>query len=182
MPSSLAVTGKNGTGKSTLLKILAGLISTTDGSVTYDVDGKQVGIEEFKHNLGFVSPCLNLYDEFTALENLQILSRIRDAAPINDNSIKEWLTHVNLWNQRDDLVGTFSSGMKQRLKYAFALLHKPAVLILDEPTISLDEEGVEFVQKIVAVQKQYGILVVASNDKKEIGWCEKIIQMGMKEP
>ena len=76
-PSSLAITGKNGAGKSTLSKILAGLISSTKGSLSYSVDEKPIGTEEFKHYIGFVSPYLNLYDEFTALENLQLLSRIR---------------------------------------------------------------------------------------------------------
>jgi len=57
--------------------------------------------------------------------------------------------------------------MKQRLKYAFALLHNPIVLILDEPTSNLDEEGIEFVQRIVKQQKEEGVLIVATNDKEE---------------
>jgi heme exporter protein A len=181
MPSSLAITGKNGTGKSTLLKILAGLMSPTSGSVNYVIDGKKVGSEEFKHIIGFVSPYLNLYDEFTALENLRILSRIRNAEQRIDDSMEEQLTLAGLWIRKDDLVSTYSSGMKQRLKYAFALLHKPVVLILDEPTNSLDEEGIEFVRKIVAEQQRHGILVVATNNSEETGWCDKTIKMGMRE-
>lgn len=181
LPSSLAITGKNGAGKSTLSKILAGLIGSTRGSITYTLNDKQVGIEKFKHSIGFVSPYLNLYDEFTALENLQLLSRIRATTQQNEGRMKDLLSLVNLWQRRDDLVGTFSSGMKQRLKYAFALLHNPNVLILDEPTSSLDEEGIEFVQRIVRQQKEEGVLIVATNDKEEAGWCAKEIHVGMPE-
>ena len=180
-PSSLAITGKNGAGKSTLSKILAGLVSSTRGSIAYTLNDKQVGIEEFKHHIGFVSPNLNLYDEFTALENLQLLSRIRATTQQNEVRMKELLNLVNLWKRRDDLVGTFSSGMKQRLKYAFALLHNPIVLILDEPTSNLDEEGIEFVQRIVKQQKEEGVLIVATNDKEEAGWCAQEIHVGMPE-
>jgi ABC-type multidrug transport system, ATPase component len=180
-PSSLAITGKNGAGKSTLSKILAGLIGSTRGSITYTLNDKQVGIEEFKHYIGFVSPYLNLYDEFTAMENLQLLSRIRATTQQNEVRMKELLNLVNLWQRRDDLVGTFSSGMKQRLKYAFALLHNPIVLILDEPTSNLDEEGIEFVQRMVKQQKEEGVLIVATNDKEEAGWCAQEIHVGMPE-
>jgi heme exporter protein A len=181
LPSSLAITGKNGAGKSTLSKILAGLIGSTRGSITYTLEDKQVGIEEFKHYIGFVSPYLNLYDEFTALENLQLLSRIRATTQQNEVRMKELLSLVNLWQRRDDLVDTFSSGMKQRLKYAFALLHNPSVLILDEPTSNLDEEGIEFVQRMVKQQKEEGVLIVATNDKEEAGWCAQEIHVGMPE-
>jgi heme exporter protein A len=177
-PASLSITGKNGAGKSTLSKILAGLLSITRGSITYLVDEKQIGIEEFKHHIGFVSPYLNLYDEFTALENLQILSRIRAASQQKDERIKELLTLVGLWNRRDDLVGTYSSGMKQRLKYAFALLHNPEVLILDEPTSNLDEEGIDVIKQIIRRQKKTNILIVATSNKEEADWCAQQIRVG----
>jgi heme exporter protein A len=177
-PASLSITGKNGAGKSTLSKIIAGVLSSTHGSVTYADHEKQMGIEEFKHQIGFVSPYLNLYDEFTALENLQFLSRIRMAAQENGERIKELLRLVGLWNRRNDLVGTFSSGMKQRLKYAFALLHAPALLILDEPSSNLDEEGIEIVQHIVIEQKKENILIIATNNDEEARWCTQQIQTG----
>ncbi len=180
-PSSVAIIGKNGAGKSTLSKIIAGLMSSTRGSLTYMLNDKQVGIEKFKHNIGFVSPYLNLYDEFTALENLRLLSRIRTTNQQDEGKLKELLSLVNLWKRRDDLVGTFSSGMKQRLKYTFALLHNPIVLILDEPTSNLDEEGIKFVQCIVKQQKEEGVLIVATNDKEEADWCVQKIHVGMPE-
>jgi heme exporter protein A len=180
-PSSLAITGKNGTGKSTLSKILVGLVGSTHGSISYTLNEKRIGIEVFKHYIGFVSPYLNLYDEFTALENLQILSRIRTTTRGNESRMKEILGLVDLWQRRDDRIGTFSSGMKQRLKYAFALLHNPAVLILDEPTSNMDNEGIEFVRCVVRQQKKQGVLIIATNDRKEAGWCDQEIHLGIKD-
>jgi heme exporter protein A len=177
-PASLSITGKNGAGKSTLSKILAGVLSSTHGSITYSVDEKNIDIEDFKHHVGFVSPYLNLYDEFTALENLQFLSGIRGARQQNGNRIKDLLTCVGLWNRRDDIVGTFSSGMKQRLKYSFALLHEPAVLILDEPTSNLDTEGIDIVQQIIGEQKKSNILIIATNNDEEAFSCAQQIQLG----
>lgn len=177
-PASLSITGKNGAGKSTLSKIIAGLLSSTSGSITYSVNEKQIGIEEFKHHIGFVSPYLNLYDEFTALENLQYLSRIRAGARQNHKRIKEMLALVGLWDRRHDIVDTFSSGMKQRLKYAFALLHNPAILILDEPTSNLDAEGIEVIKQIILGQKKTNILIIATNDNKEANLCAQQIQLG----
>jgi len=177
-PASLSITGKNGAGKSTLSKIIAGLLSSTSGSITYSVNEKQIGIEEFKHHIGFVSPYLNLYDEFTALENLQYLSRIRAGAQQNHKRIKEMLTQIGLWDRRHDIVDTFSSGMKQRLKYAFALLHNPAILILDEPTSNLDAEGIEVIKQIILGQKTTNILIIATNDNEEANLCAQQIQLG----
>lgn len=179
-PASLAITGKNGAGKSTLSKILAGLLMATKGSVEYRVDGIDVTPDEFKHHIGFVSPYLNLYDEFTALENLQYLSNIR-SNKIDADRIQELLALVNLWHRRNDRVGTFSSGMKQRLKYAFALLHRPEVLLLDEPTSNLDEDGMELVKQIAAQQKTHGLLIVATNDAAEANWCEQQIAVGANQ-
>jgi len=177
-PASLAITGKNGAGKSTLSKILAGVLTPTKGSVEYGIDGKTIFSGEFRHVIGFVSPYLNLYDEFTALENLHFLSRIRSNT-IDRQRIQELLMLVDLWHRRDDHVGTFSSGMKQRLKYAFALLHRPNVLLLDEPTSNLDDDGVEIVKQIVQEQKKQDLLIIATNDAAEANWCDREIKVGM---
>jgi len=160
-------------------KILAGLISSTRGSISYARDQKPLGWEEFKRHVGFVAPYLNFYDEFTALENLRLLDRIRGVDSENEGEIKELLTLVNLWQRRDDLVGTFSSGMKQRLKYAFALIQSPSVLILDEPITNLDAEGIEFAHHVMSRQKEKGILIIAANSRQDSSGCDQEIQLGM---
>jgi heme exporter protein A len=91
------------------------------------------------------------------------------------------MEQVDLWKRRDDEVGTFSSGMKQKLKYVFALVHEPPVLVLDEPTSNLDDDGVRFVGNVVEDQKRNGLLVVATNDADESSWCSEQIHLGEHE-
>ncbi|MBN1398079.1 MAG: ABC transporter ATP-binding protein [Bacteroidetes bacterium] len=175
--SSLSVTGKNGAGKSTLLKTIAGLISPTEGSIRYTINNDNVDIEMFRHAVGFVSPYLNFYDEFSASENINILARIRSAIRPKENAVMKVLETVGLPGHCNDLVGTYSSGMKQRLKYAYALLNNPAVLILDEPTGSLDDEGIEIARQIAEQQKKNGILIIAANDAREARWCDQEVRL-----
>src|SRR3990172_12498653 len=136
---SLSITGPNGSGKSTLVKILGGLLTPTAGSVTMTAEKSSIKTEERREYLGFVAPYLQLYDEFTGYENLFLAIRIRGRAraPVEIDGL---LKRVGLFFCKDDRVGTYSSGMKQRLKYAFALLHRPSLLILDEPMSNLDED------------------------------------------
>ncbi len=175
---SLAITGKNGSGKSTLVKILAGVLSPTRGTAEYFAESKKLHPAEAKEKLGFVTPYLQLYDEFSAMENLKLLSMIRSNTSAIAGEAETLLKQFQLWDRRDDFVRAYSSGMKQRLKYVFALLHRPQVLILDEPTSNLDSEGIEIVKTIVARQKQSGILVAATSDSDEASWCRQRIHLG----
>ncbi len=176
-PGSLAITGKNGAGKSTLAKIIAGVLTATAGTIDYEVHGKKLDDESRKGYIGFVSPYLNLYDEFSAVENLFLLMRIRAAQKIDPSMVETLLKRFNLWHRRDDLVRGYSTGMKQRLKYVFALAHSPSVLILDEPTTNLDDDGIKVVEEVASQQKDSSILVVATNDSAEAAWCEKKISL-----
>jgi len=175
--SSLVVTGKNGSGKTTLLKILCGLVRPSRGEVLISVDGKSLARYESKNLLGVVMPDLELYGELTALENLMFLSRIRGMDPDKD-VLKEKIAWVGLVRREDDLVFSFSSGMKQRLKYAFALVLEPKILFLDEPTTNLDEEGISLVDQIASLQKERGILILATNEKADLKYGNQIIQLG----
>jgi heme exporter protein A len=171
---SLAITGKNGSGKSTLLKIIASALSPTKGEISFSDGSKKSPSSEWFKLIGFVSPYLQLYDEFSALENLYLFRKIR-GIKISDDRISELLRKVNLYDRRNDAVHAYSSGMKQRLKYAFALLHDPPVLLLDEPTSNLDQEGIATVRQIIADQKKEGILIIATNERQDAELCQKNI-------
>ncbi len=175
---SLAITGKNGSGKSTLIKILIGVLSPTKGSVAITVDGSLLSSASARDQIGVVSPHLQMYEEFSAVENLQILSRIRALRRYSEEESGELLRQFNLWEKRGEHVRTYSSGMKQRLKFVFALLHKPALLLLDEPTANLDVDGIRVVQQVVKNQKKSGILIVATNSSAEARWCRGRIHLG----
>lgn len=176
-PGSLAITGKNGAGKSTLAKIIAGVLSSSSGLIAYEIGGKKLDDEAKKSHIGFVSPYLNFYDEFSAMENLFLLMRIRQTETPDSGVTESLLKQFNLWQRRDDLVRGYSTGMKQRLKYVFALSHAPSVLILDEPTTNLDDDGIKVVQDVVSQQKRSSALVVATNDSAEAAWCEKKVTL-----
>lgn len=178
---SLAITGKNGSGKSTLVKIVCGLLSPTRGTIEYVNNGKSIEGEDVRNHIGLVSPYLQLYDEFSGIENLELLSAIRSGRDLENGRIEEVLNDVGLWDRRKDFLRTYSSGMKQRLKYAFAVMHKPDILILDEPTSNLDKDGIEMVMRKVSEQKKDAILIVATNDAEEATWCTEKVELGIKK-
>ena len=177
---SLVITGRNGSGKSTLVKIICGLLSSTRGTITYSLEGKSVEHDNVRNHIGLVSPYLQLYDEFSGWENLELLSQIRSDRVLGKGRIEEVLNDVGLWERRNDFLRTYSSGMRQRLKYAFALVHKPDILVLDEPTSNLDADGIEMVRRRVTEQKKDSILIVATNDAEESTWCANKIELGGK--
>jgi len=174
--ASLSITGRNGSGKSTLVKILSGVLTPTAGLVSMAVNDSVLKSEQRRNHIGFVAPYLQLYDEFTGSENLLLACHVRGRRGMSVDS-ESLLRRVGLFAYKDDRVGTYSSGMKQRLKYAFALLHGPALLILDEPMSNLDEAGIQVVVEIIEEQKQVGIVVVATNDADEARLCEENVDL-----
>jgi heme exporter protein A len=168
----LVVTGPNGSGKTTLLRILSGLLRPTKGEVRLNVDGKVISPEGRLRHIGFITPELALYEELTAQENLEFFARVRRLRRRKDDHLA-LLERVGLKGRGRDLVGTFSSGMKQRLKIGFAIQHQPDLLLLDEPGSSLDEDGRAVVKGIVSEQKARGALVVATNDERELAFGEE---------
>lgn len=164
---TLAVTGANGAGKSTLLRILAGLLSPRAGTVTLSVNGTAVPEAEHPLRTGLVAPAVGVYEELTARENLRFLAQAR-RMPEGEERIETVLERVSLAGRADDLVSTYSSGMRQRVKYGAALLAEPPLLLLDEPSANLDAAGRDMVASIVAEQQAQGrLLVVATNRADE---------------
>ncbi|HEY9167393.1 MAG TPA: ABC transporter ATP-binding protein [Candidatus Kryptonia bacterium] len=163
---TLSVTGPNGSGKSTVSKIICGVLSPTSGKVILTEGSKTVDRDEIHRHVGFVSPYLELYGEFTAAENLEIEMRARGTKAV-DGSVDEILELVGLFNRRNDELRGFSSGMKQRMKYAAALIHQPSVLVLDEPTANLDPAGIEMVYTLIDRYRKDRIVILATNDKDE---------------
>jgi len=164
---TLAVTGANGAGKSTLLRILAGLLTPRSGSVTLTVDGEGIPDEEHPLRSGLVAPAVGVYDELTARENLRFLARARRLEDAS-RRIDAVLDRVGLANRADDRVGTYSSGMQQRVKYAAALLPDPPLLLLDEPAATLDATGRDMVASIVDEWREHGRLLVVATNRPDV--------------
>jgi len=168
------ISGPNGSGKSTLVKIVAGLISASRGKIIHTNSSGEIIPEKLHNHIGFASPYLVLYEEFSAWENLKIFAKIRGII-LDEQKVIYYLTQFLLENRKDDLVKTYSSGMKQRLKFIFALMHSPEVLIFDEPTSNLDEEGKKVVYDIVREEGKSKIVVIASNETKDLEMCNEVL-------
>ena len=176
--SSLVVTGKNGSGKSTLLKIISGLIRADKGILEITKDEMLLPKEEHFKYISLMSPYLNLYDELTGYENLEFYFELRNNNDSGkEDKIKFLLELIGLYKRRYDLIRNYSSGMKQRLKLAFSILHDPPILLLDEPRSNLDNEGIEIVYKIAEKQKNTGILIIATNESEDTKLCESFINI-----
>jgi heme exporter protein A len=174
---TLVVAGHNGSGKSTLLRLLCGLQRPTAGRVVYHAGGVRYAPDTAQPLVGWVAPDLQLYRELTALENLSFFARVRGLRR-STAELEALLEAVELGGRGGDLLAAYSSGMTQRLRYAYALLHSPPVLLLDEPTATLDERGAALVERIVAQQRERGIVVVATNDPRELRWGDHILRLG----
>jgi len=175
--SALAITGCNGSGKSTLVKILANLLKETSGSLFFSVNDNLLAREKYYVHIGFVAPYLNLYDELTAFENINFFLKIKSFNTFSKDRVDFLLDKVNLIKRKNDFVKSFSSGMKQRLKYAFAISSEPEILILDEPRSNLDEWGVNLAYSIAEEQISRGILIIATNDKDDLSICNSRINI-----
>lgn len=172
----LAVLGPNGSGKSTLLRIICGLLEPTQGQVRIWLNGQPCSRRQRRYHLGYASPEVALYEELTAWENLEFFARVR-GLPLAWEEGRQWLERVGLGGREEDWVGEFSSGMKQRLKLACAAFHRPALLVLDEPTTNLDEGGRQWVAALVEEQRRWGITVLATNDSREGEWGDVLIRL-----
>ncbi len=174
---ALVVTGQNGSGKSTLLTLIAGLARPDSGGIRLLQDGAVVDADARRTVVALVAPDLTLYPELTALENLEFFARVRSLAWVPEEAAA-LLERVALGGRGHDLVGTFSSGMRVRLKYCVALQSRPQVLLLDEPTAMLDVDGADIVDGIIAEQRQRGLLVLATNDPAETRHGDLFLELG----
>lgn len=158
--------GRNGSGKTMLLRAICGLIFPDSGKVI--IDGKQLHKDiSFPESCGIIIENTDLLPNFSAFDNLKMLSEIKITA--NDNMIKSAIKSVGLDPDSKKKVKTFSLGMKQRLSIAQTLFEDPDILLLDEPTNALDEDGVNDVRRILLEQKKKNkLIIIASHNKEDI--------------
>ena len=166
--------GHNGSGKTMLLRAIAGLLVPDSGSVV--IDGKVLHKDmSFPPSIGIVIENMNLLPQYNAFDNLKILSKIKKTA--TDEDIKTALERVGL--KSDLKVKKFSLGMKQRLNIAQAVFEKQKIILLDEPTNALDNDGVQLIYKLLKEEKGRGALVVITTHHKEDleEVCDVVLEM-----
>ncbi len=177
--SILVVAGPNGAGKSTLLNLLAGVLRPSRGEVSHRRGGADLPRSEWCEHLGMASPDMAVYEELSALENLRFFGLLRGHAT-SDAAITALLETLGLpAREQRRAVGTYSSGMKQRVKLAQAVLHEPAVLLLDEPSSNLDAAGHDAVAGLVARFRPLAAVAVATNDPREIAWGDARLELAL---
>jgi ABC-2 type transport system ATP-binding protein len=195
---SYAITGPNGSGKSTLLQIIAGATLHSEGTIRYQqqtatTNNKQQTENEKRETqnakqqttnnkqselayqqISIAAPYLELIEEMTANEFLTFHSSFKSLT----KSFTEILLAVGLEKAADKQIRYYSSGMKQRLKLAQAFFSNTSVLLLDEPTTNLDEDGIAIYKKLWKENTTNRLVIVSSNDKVEYEECEEVIGIG----
>ncbi|GIU76214.1 MAG: hypothetical protein KatS3mg004_3301 [Bryobacteraceae bacterium] len=155
----VALLGRNGAGKTTLLRILAGLSRPTRGRVR--VFGTDCLDAEVRRRTGLIGHGIGIYDELSAFENLRLFAALYGAGDPRRTAL-EWLERTGLERVRDALVREFSRGMRQRLAVARAFLHRPSLLLLDEPFTALDDRAIALLQGLLKESLAQGATVVMS--------------------
>ncbi|MBL4660311.1 MAG: ABC transporter ATP-binding protein [Alcanivoracaceae bacterium] len=153
--------GPNGAGKSTAINCISGLISASEGSV--GINGYNIANDatKAKQSLGLVPQDLALYEELSAHENLLFWgSAYGLSGSALEQRIQQVLVDVGLESRQKEAVKQFSGGMKRRLNFACAILHKPAALLLDEPTVGVDPQSREHLLQAIIKLKQQGTAVI----------------------
>ncbi len=169
--------GPNGAGKTTTIRMLACLISATSGSAT--VLGKSIGKEarDIRASIGLLPESPGLYKNMTAYENLDFYGKLYGVAPSKRRgNIEKYLRLFEIWDRRDDLVGNFSKGMKQKVAIARALVHEPKILFLDEPTSGLDPKASKIVNdSLLELKKQKRTIFLNTHNLHEAQMlCDRV--------
>ncbi|MFZ0449228.1 MAG: ABC transporter ATP-binding protein [Desulfatiglandaceae bacterium] len=176
--------GPNGAGKTTTLKMMAGVLKPTKGRIL--LGGRDLSREPtaVKKNMAFIPDHPFLYEKLTAVEFLRFVSDLYalDKTPVLEKEILRLLELFGLEDRRDELVEGYSHGMKQRLVMCAALLHRPQVLIVDEPMVGLDPSGARLVKDIFRREARAGTTIFMSTHSLEVAeeLCDEIaiIQAG----
>jgi ABC-2 type transport system ATP-binding protein/heme exporter protein A len=177
---SVAIFGPNGAGKTTLLKVLSTIVTPTKGSVVINGIDIRKDPSRARELIGVVSHENYLYDELTAKENLRFFGNMYGMEKdMLEGRIDELLGQVFLLKRENDRVGSFSRGMKQRLSIARALVHKPSILLMDEPYTGLDQQAAEAFENVLRILDTYRVtkIMVSHNIERALQLCDRVMIM-----
>ncbi|MBI4931995.1 MAG: ABC transporter ATP-binding protein [Bacteroidetes bacterium] len=179
-----SILGTNGTGKSTLLQIIAGSLSQSEGEIKSEVRSQKSEVnnqqQEFLFkNISYAAPYLELPEEMTWKEAVKFQGKFKrfltsDEGQGTRDEEEKIIELSGLQSSAEKQIRNFSSGMKQRAKLALAILSDTPLLLLDEPTTNLDESGVKWYQDLIAQYAKEKLVIVCSNyNKEEYSFCDK---------
>lgn len=168
----IALVGPNGAGKSTLLAIVSTLLTPTAGQVHYGTHTAASGRAALRRRLGWLGHDLQLYSELTARENLRFFATLMDVAD-SEARVNDALRAARLESRADDLVSSFSRGMRQRLALERALIHRPRLVLLDEPFTGLDGASADVLRERLRALASQGCLVLFATH--EFGLADDVL-------
>lgn len=166
---SYAILGPNGSGKSTFVQVLAGSLSPSSGKLIYNLRNSEVPVENIYKHLALAAPYLELIEEFTLLELINFHFKFKKMMPNWD--VESLTSLLQLEKSKNKEIRYFSSGMKQRVKLLLACCTDTPILLLDEPTSNLDNQGVDWYLDMMAKFTNDRLVVVCSNQKHEYDFC-----------
>ena len=173
----LGLLGPNGAGKTTTVRLLTALIEPSKGTAAVDGFDVREQADDVRARVGILTETPGLYDKLSATANLDFFGRLYGLdATQRAERIERYLRLFDLWDRREDVAGTFSKGMKQKLAIARALLHDPSVVFLDEPTAALDPEAAFVVREAIETLRRAGrTIVLATHNLDEADrLCDRI--------
>lgn len=170
------ILGPNGAGKSTTIRMLCGVITPTSGTATINGLDVYKDAELIKKQIGYMSQKFSLYEDLTVMENLRFYSSIYGIKKSDrDERIKQLVKMAGLKDREHQLAGTLSGGWKQRLALGCALIHKPKILVLDEPTAGVDPVARRVFWELIYKLAAQGITVlVTTHYMDEAESCDEI--------
>jgi ABC-2 type transport system ATP-binding protein len=161
--------GPNGSGKTTLIRTLVGLILPDAGTVT--VLGTRMPDVGILGKVGYMTQQAALYPDLSVLENVGFFAAVSDA----EAGVEEALRFVELWDRRQSVVADLSGGMRQRASLACAIVHKPGLLLLDEPTVGVDPQlRIQFWDRFREMTRNGTAIVVSSHVMDEAERCDRL--------
>ncbi|AOM76633.1 ABC transporter ATP-binding protein [Pedobacter steynii] len=173
-PGKYAILGPNGSGKSTLLSLILGSLSPSEGGISYHAE-KTIAVEDIYKHLSFAAPYLDLIEEFTLEETIDFHFKFKG---LYNNMTKDAvLALLGLEKSQDKALKYFSSGMKQRTKLVLAFCSDTPILLLDEPTSNLDQQGISWYLELIANFTDKRLVIVGSNQEVEYSFCQHLIQV-----
>lgn len=172
---SLGIKGRNGSGKSTLLRILCGQLTPSRGAMKMFLDEREIKTDEQYRFVSWTGPYLEIVEELTIEEFLRFHFRFKPLQPgIHLNDIPD---RLELGHARRRKLEECSSGMRQRVLLGSALYAATPLLLLDEPTVTLDEEAIHWFHQQLAAQRKGRLTVIASNAPEDLRSCDRIITL-----
>lgn len=169
------IAGNNGSGKSTLVKMLSGFLTPTSGNIVYQVHSKVIGTDQIYQYLALVAPYTDLIQEYSLEEMYQFHQKFKKFS--QNLSFKEFEDKINLTGHRQKTIHHFSSGMRQKVQLALAILSDTPILLLDEPTSFLDRNNKDWFVSLLQQNIEDRIVIIASNDAEDLALCQAVINI-----